>query len=107
MSKIPLLLLFPIFAAYGQSPIDTYVKSYAKCCCNENANEDKICRNIVWQALEELDQQKFVAEDEHIILWCISVCVQFLCGCPTCPGEKRGCSTNINNDKSSNLEDLD
>ena len=110
MSKIPLLLLFLTFIAYGQSPMSMFTKSYAKCCCNKDANEDKDCRNIVWQTLEYLDNQKFVTEDDDIFLWCAIVASKFACGAcggPTCPGKERGCPTNINNDKSSSLEDLD
>jgi hypothetical protein len=109
MSKIPLLLLFLTFAAYGQSPMSIFTKSYDKCCCNKDANEDKDCRNIVWQALEYLGDQEYAAKNDNIFLWCAIVNSEFACGTcggPTCPGEKR-CPDGIDNDKSYSLDDLD
>jgi len=123
MAKILTILLFLAFVAYGQSTdarrdaLRKLDKSYAKCCCSEEAVGDKDCENIFRNVIEPGEQykmeikefQELVKDFPGILILCAVINSQFACGgCGgfTCPGKERDCSVGSVGTSDDDLGDL-
>jgi hypothetical protein len=93
------------------SPMSTYGKNFAKCCCGKDDFVDKVCEKILWDALDGgypglEDFQETMAIKHGYRIICAVIISRLACnGCgPTCPDGKWGCP----DDKcSKTLDDLD
>ncbi|MCL2261404.1 MAG: hypothetical protein FWC15_08650 [Fibromonadales bacterium] len=118
MAKILPILLLLAFVAYGQSTdaLRKFGKSYAKCCCSEEAVGNKDCENILRNVIVPrafLTTEEFQEEVKDFLgiqSLCAIIETIFACnGCAgfTCPGEKRDCSVSSVGTRYHDLEDLD